>query len=564
MNISPHQDLHFEGFSRHGSYMVLRRMDERTNPDEGHRGFYLRHCHGKHFYKPTLARLTLNGGEPESAWDEAKLTLRPPDGVGTVEIVFDGHRALRFRGTGCEMTLGFEKQPGASLYPLREGVWEFNARDCRRKVLLHPLRGAFEAVSDWKGEQSDVMRAVCKPGDNGEWELALDLFDGTWTPRDFPGFEACEREVREDFAAFLEGFPAGPPEFEAARRRAVWVDWAATVNPSGHFQRPAMLMSKNHMCNVWSWDHAFNAMALMPGHPDLAWDQMMLMADRQNEHGAFPDAQNDVHEHFSFCKPPIHGWALSRLRATRPDFFDAPRLRESLSWLEPWTRWWLNHRLWEEGGLPYYLHGNDSGWDNSTFFMRGVPVLVPDLPAFLVLQCHELANLHRELGQSREATLWRTEADRLLGLLLDKLWDGSRFHAIHLPSGEPILADTLIETMPLVLGDLLPAEIRDRVTERLQRYLTPHGPATEHPESPHYRSDGYWRGPIWAPSTLLLVDGLQRGGQTELASDIARRFCKLCVTSGFAENFDALTGAPLRDKAYTWTASTFLVLLSRL
>lgn len=27
-----------------------------------------------------------------------------------------------------------------------------------------------------------------------------------------------------------------------------------------------------------------------------------------------------------------------------------------------------------------------------------------------------------------------------------------------------------------------------------------------------------------------------------------------------AENFDALTGKPLRDQAYTWTASVFLVL----
>jgi hypothetical protein len=41
---------------------------------------------------------------------------------------------------------------------------------------------------------------------------------------------------------------------------------------------------------------------------------------------------------------------------------------------------------------------------------------------------------------------------------------------------------------------------------------------------------------------------------------VARRFCETCRTSGFAENFDAITGAPLRDKAYTWTASVFLLL----
>jgi glycogen debranching enzyme len=84
--------------------------------------------------------------------------------------------------------------------------------------------------------------------------------------------------------------------------------------------------------------------------------------------------------------------------------------------------------------------------------------------------------------------------------------------------------------------------------------------ATELTDSPHYTSDGYWRGPIWAPCTLIAVAGLAALGEKKLVRDIARRFCRLCALSGFAENFDALTGAPLRDTAYTWTSSTFLVL----
>jgi hypothetical protein len=34
----------------------------------------------------------------------------------------------------------------------------------------------------------------------------------------------------------------------------------------------------------------------------------------------------------------------------------------------------------------------------------------------------------------------------------------------------------------------------------------------------------------------------------------------VCERSGFAENFDALTGNGLRDRAYTWTAAAYLVL----
>ena len=80
-------------------------------------------------------------------------------------------------------------------------------------------------------------------------------------------------------------------------------------------------------------------------------------------------------------------------------------------------------------------------------------------------------------------------------------------------------------------------------------------------DSPLYESDGYWRGPIWAPPTLILTDGLRRAGESALAADIARRFCNLCRQSGFAENYDAVSGAPLRDRAYTWTASVFFELL---
>ncbi|WP_245984053.1 hypothetical protein [Lentzea flaviverrucosa] len=38
------------------------------------------------------------------------------------------------------------------------------------------------------------------------------------------------------------------------------------------------------------------------------------------------------------------------------------------------------------------------------------------------------------------------------------------------------------------------------------------------------------------------------------------RFRATCEESGFAENFDALTGEGLRDRAYAWTAGAYLLL----
>lgn len=96
--------------------------------------------------------------------------------------------------------------------------------------------------------------------------------------------------------------------------------------------------------------------------------------------------------------------------------------------------------------------------------------------------------------------------------------------------------------------------------EGIRAHLTEWGLATERLDSGHYEADGYWRGPIWAPSTVLIEDGLRRSGHADLADEITRRFRRLCERSGFAENFDALTGAGLRDRAYTWTASAYLLL----
>lgn len=105
-----------------------------------------------------------------------------------------------------------------------------------------------------------------------------------------------------------------------------------------------------------------------------------------------------------------------------------------------------------------------------------------------------------------------------------------------------------------------------KLIRRLQSdgFLTAWGPATENPASPHYEPDGYWRGPIWAPTTYLIWDGLRQQDEAALAHDIARRFCALCETSGMAENFDAITGAGLRDQAFAWTSAVYLLLSASL
>ena len=273
-----------------------------------------------------------------------------------------------------------------------------------------------------------------------------------------------------------------------------------------------------------------------------------------------PDSINDVHVVWNYCKPPVHGWAL-RWMMKHMDL-SAEQLEEAYVRLSRWTDWWTSFRDYDGDGLYEYNHGNDSGWDNSTAFSVLPPVATPELQAFLVIQMDVLSGLANRLGRDKEARRWECESEALLRRLLDHLFVDHLPVVLRSGTHETVPNESLLPFISIVLGEKLPVPVRNRMIRilRSDRFRSAHGFATESLQSPAYRSDGYWRGPIWAPSTMLLMDGLARCGETELVRDTVTRFAEMVSSSGFAENFDAVTGEGLRDRSYTWTASAFLVM----
>jgi len=154
----------------------------------------------------------------------------------------------------------------------------------------------------------------------------------------------------------------------------------------------------------------------------------------------------------------------------------------------------------------------------------------------------------------------------MLKTVLGELWDGESFFARNAVTHERIHCKSLLPYISIIAGHMFPKDVQQKLAAILSvenRFLTPHGLATEDVSSEMYVSDGYWLGPIWAPSTLAIIDGLRNIGMDELSKKIAKRFCDTVAAGGMAENFDALTGAPLRDKTYTWTSSVFLTLAGK-
>ena len=254
---------------------------------------------------------------------------------------------------------------------------------------------------------------------------------------------------------------------------------------------------------------------------------------------------------------------------------DSKKLNEVYEPLSKWTDWYFRYRDADHDGLPEYDHGDDSGWDNTTIFFSSPPIETPDLAALLVVQMDELSKIAARLGKQSDAQMWHKRSDALLKLLMDKYWNRTQFVALRAFNHKVASTSSLILYLPLILGKRLPEPFRDRLIAHLMengRFLTRNGFAPEEINSPFFNPNGYWRGPIWAPTMMMLSQGLEDAGRPDLAHAMRVHFCRMVARSGFAENYQPITGSGFfmpdlnatsndgRDPSYTWSASVLLIL----
>lgn len=378
--------------------------------------------------------------------------------------------------------------------------------------------------------------------------------------------------IDKQWMAFLRKMPETNTKDTISKtfEKITWYNiWSSFVRAEDVYHHDTMMMSKKAMTSVWSWDHCFNALMMSNIGKQEAMDQFEAPFFLQSEKGALPDCWNPHTEAiWGIMKPPIHGWCFSKLM--KKFSFSPEELTTVYQYLEKWTNWWMNENDCDHNGIPEYPQGCDSGWDNSTVFDTSYYVESPDLPAYLILQMKTLSDIAGKLKKgkndiwSERQNYWENKSEKLKSRFYEDLWNGERFRIRFANSKETIENPTsLISMMPIVLGEHLDSEKKEKLIHILKRdFLTENGLATEMPTSTLYESDGYWRGPIWAPTTYLLVDGLKRCGEEALATEIAKKYCRMSarLAKGNYENFDALTGKGLRAPGYTWSASVYLML----
>ncbi len=161
-----------------------------------------------------------------------------------------------------------------------------------------------------------------------------------------------------------------------------------------------------------------------------------------------------------------------------------------------------------------------------------------DISAEMVLFSRQLAQMAELLGKPQDATALRREADQVAATINAKMWNPQRGFYFDLSvDGKQSSVKTVGAYWTLLAGVASEAQALALATEL-------RNPATfgRHHRVPTLAADekgfnpmgGYWRGSVWAPTTTMVIRGLQKYGQQALATEIAMEHLRV-VSEVFAK-----------------------------
>lgn len=542
-------------FSRFGSYFCVSKEKDTKE-------IYIRDVHGGDDAPSKLFKLDLlqEGIEQEFDIAASETYLRfylVKNTEKYAEIIISEEDELHIEANGVEVRLQANKVKYDTLHEYEEGMYEYHIYPKELKLMISNLSGMMSVDAPWNVIGNDYIDIRMSNG-----HFVIESYRTVFKPKEYASFQAGKEKVERLYQEWVENNTEKNEVYQDSIDRAVYITWSSIVHPDGVLKNYAMYMSKLWMYNIWSWDNCFNALHIGEKYPELSYSQLKIFMDMQDESGAYPDFVNDKFVSYNCIKPPVFAYAYEKLMEMNDYFKEESRLREVYESTKKVTQYFDLYRTYE-GRLPHYKHGNDSGWDNSSLFHRGMTVEAPDLACFLIRTYDVLTKFANLLGEKKEAKRFAEKADNLFTLLMARLYDEKGFFGRVGKHAEKIdIRSSLILRLPVLIGYRLDKKIMDQLVEDLvENFETKYGFATEMPSSPLYKENGYWLGPIWAPVTYLFIDSLKSFGYSEIGERIKEKYLNLTLVGGMAENFDPHSGKGLVDTSFTWTSSVFLSLI---
>ncbi|WP_334340774.1 amylo-alpha-1,6-glucosidase [Companilactobacillus sp. HBUAS56275] len=558
-------------FSYYGSYMSLFRHDDKL---------WLQSLHGKSKANMDSIEIliTHNGDPVPFKVVENHTLLELISDFGTVEICFDTAQKIVFHSDD-NLGIRFASHPKFNFeYNFQLGkkdapYYVINSYKNLTKYLVYSPTNPSQLVQslsvDSTGSNKTANNSsfidVMPKSDKATIAVIQDIPTNMQKPnQEVLNFSDIKKNAEQNFSNFAQQFQLVQSSYKDIQLNAIYTLWSATVFPDGNLKLPAIYASNNKFPGVWSWDHCFMALALAGVDNELAWDQMKVIFQHQDEFGQLPGSVSDSTIRWNFSKPPIHAYTFAKM-AQKMTFTDE-QLKEIYHWISKQVEFYLNYKDSNEDGICEYDHGNDSGQDNSTVFAQNTVIDSPDLSAYLIFAMDYLIKLSKQLDQPTDTKVWLKKKTNLTSKFENYFFDEDNLpFAREMFTGKKIESQGLLPLVSLIAGNALTqSQIKTILSTIKEHFVTEFGIATEAIDSPLYQDDAYWRGPIWGPSSVIMYEALKDVGEKELAHQIAESFCKTVKAYGFAENFNAKTGVGLRDKSFSWTASAFLYFANEL
>ncbi len=565
--------------SHYGSYMALT-YQESPIPEKN--GLFIKSVRGKSKQHQNALKIipTLKRNPVEYTYeaDEFKIVLSF-DG-GEISVCFEDAERIFVQGRGENVGLILDTQPIFNYeynYLLGNTGEEYcivNSYKNLTKYMIFAPKGSVTLEqnvfmdttgSTNKAENLSSIQIISTEESNEFLCVIEDIPTNGAVPekREYKFEEALDKSTNH-FLEFLSKQPDVPERYQQTLREAAYLNWTCIVNEQGLLKRKAMYMSNSNFPGVWSWDNAFNALALAGVDDELAWDQIQLLFDHQDDKGQIPGSVSDSTIRWNFSKPPVQG--LFVLKMMEKMTLTTEQLEKIYTQIEKHVEFYLKYKDFNGDGICEYHHGNDSGQDNSTVFRDANIIDSPDLTAFLIKSMDMLAVVAEKLERVKDQKYWEEQSTKYTQKFCEYFLVEDLPVARFTRDGKVIKSQGILPLMSIILANKLPGAAKKKMINVLksERYLTKWGIASEAIDSSYYEEDAYWRGPIWAPTTLLFVEAFEECGEQQLANEITEKFLELCKHGGFAENFHAETGKGLRDLAHTWTSSVFIHLASKL
>jgi len=482
---------------------------------------------------------------------------------GEIRFCFAEDRLLYIRGIGG-ISLRLERNLKVHEFVKRRVPNGWLQTEAWLGSLLYvPLKGSVDLDAEWEHDSLSTpsMRAVVKPAEDGEFLLAVEesLYDQKVRPS-YVSYGEALRDVTEDWESFCKTFPALAPEFEPMKEAAEFIEWSFMAGPSPRMKYPLMFMTGGALASSWQMIH--NAVAMEDNVP-VRNALLLNYFSEQSPDGQIADFTDDFRSNAQGVHPAVQGWGLKWIMKTHD--LKAELTPEELEMMYKgygaWANWFMKYRDDEGDGLPIEDTGDDSGMDDFSDFVTEMGAQGPDTPSYVALLMEAAGDLAGLLDRPEEAKEWYRRSKEMIDRLVATLWDGEKFFARKLRTHEPILSDSLLPYMPLVLGHRLPQEIIEKMTADLMKegeYLTPWGLASEKLGAAQFRKAGMARGWVLPPTNLLVLTGMFDAGKTEEAKLIARRYC-LAMEKGFNMLIDPLIGSS-GGFGCSWPVCAFLVL----